>query len=148
METTLVLFKPDTVQRGLIGQIISRFENKWLKIIAMKMMTLSDEIVSEHYDFLADKPFFPGIKAYMTSAPVVAMVLAGPDVVKTVRNLTGATNPSDALPGSIRGDFALTIDANIIHASDSRETAAIETKRFFADSEINSYEKISDKVVA
>ncbi len=147
METTLVLLKPDTIQRGLIGQIVSRFENKGLKIIGMKMMTLSDEIVSEHYDFLADKPFFPGIKAYMTSAPVVAMVLAGSDVVKTVRNLTGATNPSDALPGSIRGDFALTIDANIIHASDSRETAAIEVKRFFKEGEITSYEKISDKIV-
>lgn len=147
METTLVLLKPDTIQRGLIGQIVSRFENKGLKIIGMKMMTLTDEIVSEHYDFLADKPFFPGIKAYMTSAPVVAMVLAGSDVVKTVRNLTGATNPSDALPGSIRGDFALTIDANIIHASDSRETAAIEVKRFFKDGEITSYEKISDKIV-
>lgn len=147
METTLVLLKPDTIQRGLIGQIVSRFENKGLKIIGMKMMLLSDEIVSEHYDFLADKPFFPGIKAYMTSAPVVAMVLAGSDVVKTVRNLTGATNPSDALPGSIRGDFALTIDANIIHASDSRETAAIEVKRFFKDGEITSYEKISDKIV-
>lgn len=147
METTLILLKPDTIQRGLIGQIVSRFENKGLKIIGMKMMTLTDEIVSEHYDFLADKPFFPGIKAYMTSAPVVAMVLAGSDVVKTVRNLTGATNPSDALPGSIRGDFALTIDANIIHASDSRETAAIELKRFFKDGEITSYEKISDKIV-
>lgn len=147
METTLILLKPDTIQRGLIGQIVSRFENKGLKIIGMKMMTLTDEIVSEHYDFLADKPFFPGIKAYMTSAPVVAMVLAGSDVVKTVRNLTGATNPSDALPGSIRGDFALTIDANIIHASDSAETAAVELKRFFKDGEITSYEKISDKIV-
>lgn len=147
METTLVLLKPDTIQRWLIWQIVSRFENKGLKIVGMKMMTLTDAIVSEHYDFLADKPFFPGIKAYMTSSPVVAMAISGTDVVKTVRNLTGATNPSDALPGSIRWDFALTIDANIIHASDSRETAAIELKRFFKDEEITSYEKISDKVV-
>ncbi|MGE4443365.1 MAG: nucleoside-diphosphate kinase [Candidatus Altimarinota bacterium] len=147
METTLVLLKPDTIQRGLVGEIVSRFENKGLKIVGMKMMLLSDEIVSEHYDFLADKPFFPGIKAYMTSAPVVAMAISGSNVIKTVRNLTGATNPAEALPGSIRGDFALTIDANIIHASDSPETAAVELKRFFKDGEITSYEKISDKIV-
>ena len=147
MQTTLVLLKPDTVQRGLIGQIVSRFENKGLKIVGMKLMTLSDAIVAEHYDFLADKPFFPGIKAYMTSAPVVAMAISGSNVIKTVRMLTGATNPAEALPGSIRGDFALTIDANIIHASDSEETAAVELKRFFKEGEISSYEKISDKVV-
>lgn len=147
METTLVLLKPDAVQRGLIWQIISRFENKGLKIVGMKMMTLSDAIVSEHYDFLADKPFFPKIKAYMTSAPVVAMAISGTNVIKTVRNLTGATNPAEALPGSIRWDFALTIDANIIHASDSEETAQVELKRFFATWEITSYEKISDKIV-
>lgn len=147
MQTTLVLLKPDTVQRGLIGQIVSRFENKGLKIVGMKLMTLSDAIVAEHYDFLADKPFFPGIKAYMTSAPVVALAISGTNVIKTVRNLTGATNPAEALPGSIRGDFALTIDANIIHASDSEETAAVELKRFFNEGEITSYEKISDKIV-
>lgn len=136
METTLVLLKPDTVQRSLIGQIISRFENKWLKIIWMKLILLNDEIISEHYDFLADKPFFPKLKEYMQSAPVVAMILAWWDVVKTVRNLIWATNPSDALPGSIRWDFALNIDANIIHASDSIETATIEIKRFFKNEEI------------
>lgn len=147
METTLVLLKPDTIQRGLIGQIVARFENKGLKIVGMKMMTLSDEIVNEHYDFLADKPFFPKIKSYMTSAPVVALAISGTNVIKTVRNLTGATNPTEALPGSIRGDFALTIDANIIHASDSEETAAVELKRFFKDSEITTYGKISDTIV-
>lgn len=147
MQTTLVLLKPDTIQRGLIWQIVSRFENKGLKIVGMKMMTLSDALVSEHYDFLADKPFFPGIKAYMTSAPVVAMAISGTNVIKTVRSLTGATNPAEALPGSIRWDFALTIDANIIHASDSEETAQVELKRFFQTWEISSYEKISDKVV-
>lgn len=147
METTLVLLKPDTIQRGLIWQIVSRFENKGLKIVGMKMMTLSEEIVNEHYDFLADKPFFPKIKSYMTSAPVVAMAISGTNVIKTVRNLTWATNPFEALPGSIRWDFALTIDANIIHASDSEETASVELKRFFKDGEISSYEKISDKIV-
>jgi len=147
METTLVLLKPDAVQRGLIGQIISRFENKGLKIVWMKMMILSDAIVSEHYDFLSSKPFFPSIKAYMTSWPVVAIAISGKNAIKTVRNLTGATNPVEALPGSIRGDFALTIDANIIHASDSEETAKVELKRFFKDEEILSYEKISDRIV-
>jgi len=98
MQTTLVLLKPDTIQRGLIGQIVTRFENKGLKIVGMKMMTLSEEIVNEHYDFLADKPFFPGIKAYMTSAPVVALAISGTNVIKTVRALTGATNPAEALP--------------------------------------------------
>jgi len=147
METTLVLLKPDTVQRGLIGQIVTRFENKWLKIVWMKMINLSEEIVNEHYDFLADKPFFPKIKSYMTSSPVVAMAISWNSVIKTIRNLTGATNPMEALPGSIRWDFALTIDANIIHASDTEENASIELKRFFKDEEITSYEKITDKVV-
>lgn len=147
METTLVLLKPDTVQRGLIGQIVSRFENKGLKIVWMKLMALSDAIIEEHYDFLKDKPFFPAIKSYMTSGPVVAMALSGTNVIKTVRVLTWATNPQEAAPGSIRWDFALTIDGNIIHASDSEETAQVELKRFFKDGEITSYEKISDKIV-
>lgn len=147
METTLVLLKPDTVQRGLVWQIVTRFENKGLKIVWMKLMSLSNEIIEEHYDFLKDKPFFPSIKAYMTSGPVVAMALSGTNVIKTVRSLTWATNPTEALPGSIRWDFALTIDGNVIHASDSLETAQIELKRFFKDGEISSYEKISDKIV-
>ena len=147
MQTTLVLLKPDAVQRGLVGQIVARFENKGLKISGMKLVQLPKEIVEEHYDFLADKPFFPGILAYMTGSPVVALALTGKDVIKTVRMLTGATNPAEALPGSIRWDFALTIDANIIHASDSEETAAIELKRFFKEGEITSFEKISDKIV-
>lgn len=147
METTLVLLKPDTVQRGLIGQIISRFENKWLKITWMKLMNLSNELIEEHYDFLMDKPFFPSIREYMTSGPVVAMALSGTNVIKTVRSLTWATNPTEALPWSIRWDFALTIDGNIIHASDSEETAQVELKRFFNEGEVLSYDKISDKIV-
>lgn len=148
METTLVLLKPDTIQRGLIWEIISRFENKGLKISGMKMMQLDDAIIEEHYDFLADKPFFPGIKAYMTSAPVVAMAITWVNAIATVRTLTWATNPAEALPGSIRGDFGLTIDANIIHASDAAETAEVELKRFFKWEGICDYEKITDKVVA
>lgn len=147
METTLVLLKPDTIQRWLIGQIVSRIENKGLKIVWMKMMSLSEEIINEHYDFLADKPFFPKIKSYMTQAPVVAMAISGTNVVKTVRMLTWATNPAEAQPGSIRWDFALTIDANVIHASDSVETAEIELKRFFKDGEITSYERADQQIV-
>lgn len=147
METTLVLLKPDAIQRCLIWQIISRFENKGLKIIWLKLMMLTEEMIYEHYDFLVDKPFFSKIKSYMTSAPVVALILAWTDAVKTVRNLTWSTNPSDAIPGSIRWDLALTIDANIIHASDSRETAQIEIKRFFKSEEVINYIHHNEKII-
>lgn len=131
METTLILLKPDTVERGLIGRVISRLEEKGLKINGLKMMQLDDAIINEHYDFLADKPFFPAIKSYMSRTPVVALAVSGQNAIATVRMLTGATNPQEALPGSIRGDFGLTIDGNIIHASDSPITADIELERFF-----------------
>jgi len=147
METTLILLKPDTIQRGLIGEIVARIERKWLKIVWLKMMQLNDAIINEHYDFLMSKPFFPMLKAYMQSAPVVALAVSGNNAVKTVRTLTGATNPSEALPGTIRWDFALSIDANIIHASDSTETAEKELKRFFKEWEICEFEKITDKIV-
>lgn len=147
METTLILLKPDTIQRGLIGEIVARIERKWLKIVWLKMMQLNDAIINEHYDFLMSKPFFPMLKAYMQSAPVVALAVSGNNAVKTVRTLTGATNPAEALPGTIRWDFALSIDANIIHASDSVETAEKELKRFFKEWEICEFEKITDKIV-
>ncbi|MDD3302870.1 MAG: nucleoside-diphosphate kinase [Candidatus Gracilibacteria bacterium] len=147
MQTTLILLKPDTIQRGLIGEIVARIERKGLKIVGLKMMQLNDDIINEHYDFLMSKPFFPKLKEYMQSAPVVALAVSGFEAVKTIRTLTGATNPAEALPGTIRGDFALTIDANIIHASDSPETAEKELKRFFKEGEICSYEKITDKIV-
>lgn len=147
METTLILLKPDTVQRSLIWQVISRIENKWLKVVWMKMMQLDEAIINEHYDFLMEKPFFPILKSYMMSAPVVAMAVSGNNAVKTVRTLTWATNPQEALPWTIRWDFWLTMDANIIHASDSVETAQKELQRFFKDGEICEYEKISDKTV-
>jgi len=131
METTLILLKPDTVERGFIGNVISRIEQKGLKINGLKMMQLDDAIIAEHYDFLADKPFFPSIQSYMKRTPVVALAVSGVNAIATVRMLTGATNPQEALPGSIRGDLGLTIDGNIIHASDSAETAEVELKRFF-----------------
>lgn len=147
METTLILLKPDTVERGLIGQVLTRLEQKGLKINGLKMMQLSEEIINEHYDFLMDKPFFPKIKEYMTRTPVVAIAASGHNAIATVRTLTGATNPTEALPGSIRGDFGLTIDGNIIHASDSSETAEIELQRFFAGKDIFEYSRGFDIVL-
>lgn len=148
METTLILLKPDTVERGLIGEVISRLENKGLKISGLQMIQLDDAIIAEHYDFLADKPFFPGIQKYMKRTPVVAIAATGVNAIATVRNLTGATNPAEALPGSIRGDFGLTIDANIIHASDAPETAEVELKRFFKGEGIFEYNRVIDEVIS
>lgn len=147
METTLILLKPDTIERSLIGQIIARLEAKGLKICGLKMMQLDDDIINEHYDFLMDKPFFPRLKEYMQRTPVVAIAVSWVNAVKTVRNLTWATNPFEALPWSIRWDFALTIDANIIHASDTIENATKELNRFFKWKDIFEYKKISDEVL-
>jgi len=147
METTLILLKPDAVERGLIGQVVARLEAKGLKICGLKMMELSEDIINEHYDFLMDKPFFPNIKAYMTRTPVVALAVAGHSAISTVRTLTGATNPQEALPGSIRGDLGLTIDGNIIHASDSAETAEVELKRFFGGSDVFEYSRGIDGIL-
>jgi nucleoside-diphosphate kinase len=147
METTLMLLKPDTVERGLIGQVIARLEAKGLKINGLKMMQLDDAIINEHYDFLADKPFFPSIKSYMSRTPVVAIAASGANAIATVRMLTGATNPQEALPGSIRGDFGLTIDGNIIHASDSAETAQKELQRFFGGKDIFEYSRGVDGIL-
>jgi len=147
MQTTLILLKPDTIERSLIGQVIARLEAKWLKIAGLKMMQLDDAIIEDHYDFLMDKPFFPGIKAYMSRTPVVAIAVAWKNAILTVRALTGATNPQEALPGSIRGDFGLSIDGNIIHASDSEESAEKELKRFFKGEGIFDYTKVIEEVL-
>ena len=147
METTLILLKPDTVERGLIGTVVARLEAKGLRIAGLKMMQLDDAIINEHYDFLMDKPFFPGIKAYMSRTPVVAIAAAGTNAVATVRSLTGATNPQEALPGSIRGDLWLTIEGNIIHASDSVETAEKELARFFKGQDVFDYTRPCDGIL-
>lgn len=147
LQTTLVLLKPDCVQRNLMGQVIARFEAKGLTILGMKMMQLDDALINEHYGFLADKPFFPAIVSYMKSSPIVAMAIRGANAVPTIRTMSGATNPVDAQPGTIRWDFALSIDGNIMHASDSVETANEELKRFFKDSEIFNYERLDNKVL-
>ena len=130
MERTLVLLKPSTVQRALIGEIISRFEKKGLRIAGMKMMQLTDEILNEHYSHLVKKPFFPLLKASMMKTPVVAMCLEGVDAIAVVRYITGYTN------GRIRGDYCMSNQQNIVHASDSPEAAAQELARFFKPEEI------------
>ena len=139
MEKTLVLITPDAVQRGLIGRIITRFEEKGLKLTGMKLMTLSNELLSEHYSHLADKPFFPGTVKFMQATPVVAICLEGIDAVDTVRRLCGITKSREAQPGTIRGDWAMSIQANLVHASDSTETASKEVPRFFKTAELFDY---------
>lgn len=148
METTLILLKPDTIERGLIGQVISRLEAKWLKISWLKMIQLDDNILEEHYSHVMDKPFFPGIKKYMTRTPVIAIAATWVNAVSTIRTLIWVTNPTEALPWTVRGDFGLSIDANIIHASDSIETAEKELKRFFKWEGIYDYTRVIDEVIS
>ncbi len=145
VQKTLVLLKPDALQRDLLGEIIRRFELKGLKIVALKFVRLSDEMLTEHYAHLADKPFFASLKQFMMQTPVVGLVLEGLDSVESVRKIVGATNPRAADAGTIRADFAMNVPSNLIHASDSPEAAATEVKRFFKDDEIFSYEKITDR---
>lgn len=139
MERTLILIKPDAIQRGLIGKIITRFEQKGLKPVGIKFLRLSDTLLSEHYSHLADKPFFGGIRRFMQLTPVIAICLEGLDCVETVRSLCGITKSREAAPGTIRGDWAMSIQANLVHASDSIETAEKEVARFFDASELFEY---------
>lgn len=138
-ERTLVLLKPCTIQRALCGEIISIFEKKGLRIVGMKMMQLNETILKEHYAHLASKPFFPILRDSMMATPVVAMALEGIDAIEVVRQMAGATNGRKAAPGTIRGDYSMSGQQNIVHASDGPETAAAELKRFFKDEELFSY---------
>lgn len=147
MQQTLVIFKPSAVERGLVGQVLARFEQKGLQIAGMKMVTLSQEILREHYAHLVDQPFFPSILASMTASPVIVMVLRGVEAISVVRLMTGATNGRQALPGTIRGDFAMSNQENIIHASSSPEDAEAEIKRFFLPSEIFDYPAAAPKFI-
>lgn len=133
MDRTYIMLKPDALKRGLIGEIIARIEKKGYKIAAAKTMQLDAEILKEHYAHLTDKPFFPELLEYMTSGPVLAMIVEGPDVVLGMRILMGATKFEEAAPGTIRGDYAFCTTENLIHGSDSKENAEIEIKRFFGD---------------
>ena len=140
-EKTLVLIKPDGIQRGLIGEVLHRFERKGLKVVGMKMMTLDEAVLREHYAHIADKPFFPGVSAFMQSSPVIALCLEGLEVVAAVRKIVGITKAREAEAGSIRGDFAMSVACNVVHASDSIDSAKAEVPRFFKADEILSYSK-------
>lgn len=142
MQCTVVLVKPDGVQRGLIGKIIDRFEQKGLHLVALKMMSLDDSTLEEWYAHHKDKPFFPSLKEYMMSYPVVAMLWEGLDAPETVRKMIGITLGRKAEPGTIRGDFAMSQQYNLIHASESAEAAEKESKLIFKESEIFSWKKL------
>lgn len=141
-ERTLILIKPDALQRNLLGEIINRFERKGLKIIGMKMMAIDDLKIEEHYSHHKDKPFFESIKKYMQSSPVVAVVLAGKNAVSATRLIVGPTKGYEADAGSIRGDFSMSNQCNIVHASESPGIAEAEIYRFFNEDELFEYKKI------
>lgn len=146
-EQTLVLLKPDALQRNLLGEIIHRFERRGLKIIGLKMIQLNEAILNEHYAHLKDKPFFAGIRAYMSAYPVVAMALSGIRAISTVRQMAGPTKGYDAPAGTIRGDFSVSSQSNLIHASDPAENPAAEVARFFKPEELFSYKKIDFEIL-
>ena len=131
VEKSLILIKPDGVRRGLIGEVISRFERRGFTIVDMKMLTVSSELADAHYQEHVDKPFYPGLKAYITSGPIIAFVIEGESAVRVTRQMVGATDPADAEPGTIRGTYALTKSENVIHASDSVESATREISLYF-----------------
>ncbi|MFA6024107.1 MAG: nucleoside-diphosphate kinase [Candidatus Gracilibacteria bacterium] len=141
MERTLVLVKPDGIQRGLVGEIITRFEKKGLKMVGCKMMSLDEAILREHYAHIADKPFFPGVAQFMKSSPVLAMCWEGLECVEAVRLITGVTKGRAADAGTIRGDFAMSVSCNVIHTSDTSENAEKEVARFFAQDDLFKYHK-------
>ena len=139
MEKSLVLIKPDAMQRGLAGAIIARLEQSGLKMVAIKMLHLGKALAQEHYSVHKDKPFFDGLVNYITSAPIIAVVFQGEKVVEVSRKIMGATDPAEAEAGTIRGDFGLDIGRNSVHGSDSTETAEEEIRRFFSEGEIYTY---------
>ena len=146
-ERTLVLIKPDGVQRLLTGRILARYEDRGLKLVGLKLIRVSAELAERHYAVHRQKPFFRGLVDFMTSAPLVAAVLDGPNAIAVVRAMNGATRPHEAAPGSIRGDFALETAQNLVHASDSPETAASEIDLWFVPAELLAYEREIDRWV-
>jgi len=147
IQKTLVLIKPDALQRDLLGEVIQRFERKGLKIVALKFVHLTEGMLDEHYAHLSQKGFFKSLKEFMMQTPVVAMALEGIDAVESVRKIVGATNPREADAGTIRADLSMNVPSNLVHASDSAEAAASEVKRFFKDDELFNYEKITDRYI-
>ncbi len=146
-EKVLIIIKPDALVRGLFGEVVGRLERKGLKIIGTKMTKLSDVLLEEHYSHIADKPFFPGVKDFMQSAPVILMALSGYNAVKATRLIVGITDASEADAGTIRGDLALSMQSNLVHASDSVENGEEEVKRFFTEDELFGYERPDAKMV-
>ena len=144
MERTLVLIKPDGVERNLSGEIIKRLEMRGLKIAALKFLLVKEELARKHYDIHQGKPFYEGLIKYITSGPVIAMVLEGPNAIKAVRQTMGATNPVEAAPGTIRHDFGLLTSRNLTHASDSPENAEIEIANWFTSEEVFEWERIHE----
>lgn len=145
MEQTLIIVKPDGVQRGLVGEIIGRFERRGLRIVALKMLHLTRDMAERHYDVHKGKHFYDQLVEYISSGPVVAAVIEGPDVINTVRKMVGKTRPNEAEPGTIRGDLAVTGLRNLIHASDAPETALKEISLFFDRAEVLSYRRDVDR---
>lgn len=140
MERSLVLLKPDTVQRGLIGELIGRLEDKGLKIAGMKLMEVDEDLAKEHYKEHLEKDFFSDLFDFITSGPIVAMVVEGDQAISVIRKMMGATNPFEADPGTIRGDYGLDLTKNLVHGSDSPESADREIDLFFSEEEILDYE--------
>ncbi len=144
MERTLIILKPDAVQRGLVGEILGRFEARGLRIVGLKVMTVSRELAEEHYAIHKDKGFFAGLVSYITSSPVIVMALEGTNAVVAARGTIGATRPHEAAPGSIRGDLALEVGRNLVHGSDSVENAETELKLWFKTDELLSWLRDTD----
>jgi nucleoside-diphosphate kinase len=141
MQTTLIILKPDAVQRGLMGRILSRFEDKGLQVVGAKMMKISPELAAKHYESHKEKKFYPGLVKFMTSSPVLVLALQGKDVITIARKMMGATFGSKAEPGTIRGDFGVSNSFNLIHGSDSPDAAARELSLFFSEGEILDYQR-------
>ena len=144
METTLVLLKPDAVQRGLVGEVTARLERTGLKIVGMKLMQVSPKLAQRHYGEHVGKPFFDPLVSFITSGPIVAMAFGGPNAVAVVRKTMGATNPAESPAGTVRGDFGIDIGRNLVHGSDSAESAERELALFFEDGELLSYSRSTD----
>lgn len=145
MEKTFLMLKPDAVQRGLVGEIVGRFEAKGFKMLGLKLIQVTDELAAKHYEEHKERPFYPGLVEYITSSPVVAMCFEGKDVVASARLMMGATNPAESAPGTIRGDFGQDIGRNIIHGSDSVESAEKELAVYFKPEELVSYDYLPTK---
>jgi len=142
-ERSLLLIKPDAIQRGLVGEIVARFERKGFKIVGMKMIQMGKELAREHYAHLVDKPFYPDLERFVTTHPLVAVVVEGKEAVEVVRLIVGPTNASKAPGGTIRGDLSNSTSRNVIHASDSKETADKEVRRFFKPAELFEYKFVN-----